>query len=137
MEVHFVHQASSGKVAVVGVFINKSSQENTTLKTIFNLAPATESSTTTNTINNFNATSLFPANTKDYYTYSGSLTTPFAGVNVLKAPYFEGLRWFVLANPINVSEESYKHYIEIYEHKNARPIQLIGSRKVYHHTVNK
>ena len=30
-----------------------------------------------------------------------------------------------------------KHYIEIYEHKNARPIQLIGSRKVYHHTVNK
>jgi len=137
MEVHFVHQATSGKVAVVGVFINKSAQANATLETIFDLAPATESATTTDTLFNFNASSLFPTNTKDYYTYSGSLTTPFGGVNVLKAPYFEGLRWFVLANPINVSEESYNHYIEIYEHKNARPIQLIGARKVYHHTVNK
>ena len=132
MEVHLVHQSMTGKVAVIGVFIQKGQTNNPTLETIFNAAPAHESDTTSVTIANFNPSSLLPTNKSKYFTYSGSLTTPVTGLNLI-APYTDGLRWFVFGQPINVSNESYNHYTEVYEHPNARPLQPLGSRKVLAH----
>lgn len=138
MEVHLVHQAMTGKVAVVGVFIKKGHEKTKTLEEIFNTAPEEETDLEHKvTISGFNPKSLLPENKEEYFTYSGSLTTPAGLFNNSTVPYVEGLRWFVFAKPITVSEESYDHYTEVYEHPNARPIQALGNRKVLAHDGDK
>ena len=57
---------------------------------------------------------------KTYFTYMGSLTTPPCSENVL---------WFVMKNPIFVSEEQVKNFGRIYP-MNARPLQPKGDRLV-------
>nr|ATC20498.1 carbonic anhydrase 2 [Tridacna squamosa] len=46
--------------------------------------------------NNFHPANLLPGNTKDYWTYLGSLTTP---------PLFESVTWIVLKDPIVMSKK--------------------------------
>lgn len=138
MEVHFVHQSLAGKVAVVGVFINKGNQGNASLTKIVNLAPAVENATTTNLLPAFVGTSLLPSvsDREDYYTYSGSLTTPApvgSGLELV-APYHQELRWFVFGKPIVISDAAYNKYVSIYTAENARPLQPIGSRTIFRHT---
>jgi carbonic anhydrase len=66
-----------------------------------------------------NAADLLPPNTA-YCTYAGSLTTP---------PCSEGVTWFVLKTPMDVSPEQIHTFADIYL-DNARPIQPIDGRVV-------
>jgi carbonic anhydrase len=57
---------------------------------------------------------------KAYFTYMGSLTTPPCSENVL---------WFVMKNPIYVSEAQVKNFDRLYP-MNARPLQPKGDRVI-------
>jgi carbonic anhydrase len=65
------------------------------------------------------ATTLLPAD-KGYYSFEGSLTTP---------PCSEGVRWFVLKTPVQVSEGEIAAFGKLYP-MNARPTQPLNGRPV-------
>ncbi len=58
-----------------------------------------------------------------YYSYAGSLTTP---------PCSEEVRWHVLTEPIQVSEEQLDAFEKLYD-VNARPIQPTNGRVIKFH----
>lgn len=96
LEIHFVHSTPDGKLAVVGVFA-KIGTANPALQTVLDNAPDGLSTATPNNLT-INPTDLLPATltpiTRAYYTYAGSLTTP---------PCTEGVNWYVLKTPIQIS----------------------------------
>jgi carbonic anhydrase len=65
------------------------------------------------------ATGLLPA-TRGYFTFTGSLTTP---------PCTEGVTWFVLKSPVQVSPDQVAAFAKRYPH-NARPVQPLHRRMV-------
>lgn len=68
-----------------------------------------------------------------YYSYSGSLTTP---------PCSEGVRWFVLKQPVYVSQEAIDRYHDVIAHfpgyagfrDNNRPVRPLNGRAVLDRT---
>jgi carbonic anhydrase len=94
MELHLVHQDNLGTLAVVGVLLEIGAQPNASITEIFEHAPGDEGSTETGGA--VDARDLLPRS-RGYYTYSGSLTTP---------PCTEGVRWFLLRRPVQVSAET-------------------------------
>ena len=62
---------------------------------------------------------LVPRNAA-YYTYGGSLTAP---------PCTEGVTWFVLKTPVEVSEAQIVEFAKLYPH-DVRPIQPLNGRVV-------
>jgi carbonic anhydrase len=55
-----------------------------------------------------------------YYHYNGSLTTP---------PCSEGVAWFVMKTPIEVSAEQVSQFTAVM-HQSARPVQPLHDRVV-------
>jgi carbonic anhydrase len=66
-----------------------------------------------------NPADLLPRDTA-YYTYMGSVTAP---------PCTEGVTWFVLKTPVDVSAEQINAFARLYPH-DARPIQPLNGRVV-------
>lgn len=117
MEMHLVHKSNKGELAVVGVLLDKGS-ENLAFKTIWDNLP--EKANQKKSVNaSVNVADLLPGN-KAYYAYSGSLTTP---------PCSEGVKWHVLKTPVEMSEEQLGA-IQAIMHDNNRPVQPLHSRKV-------
>lgn len=117
-EAHFVHIDKEGNIAVIGVLF-KVGKENPELAKIWKDMPKRvgEKNVLTSKVNPY---LLLPKN-KDYYRYSGSLTTP---------PCSEGVRWFVFKEPVELSKEQLKKFKEIMGFPNNRPVQPINARKV-------
>jgi carbonic anhydrase len=117
MEVHLVHRNATGKLAVVGVMMNKGKEHPLIAKVWQAIPPSGK----TNTFKNIpiNAADLLPVN-KSYYSYAGSLTTP---------PCSEGVKWHVLTTGISLSPKQIATFERLYP-VNARPIQPIGDRKI-------
>lgn len=114
LELHLVHQASDGELAVVGVMMENGAINND-LQTVFaNMPQSTGVNTANGTIN---ASNFLPAN-RSYYTYEGSLTTP---------PCSEGVKWIVLKNPITASQAQIDAFTNIFQ-VNARPVQNVNGR---------
>lgn len=121
LELHFVHKNdATGNLAVMGVFV-KEGLENPVLANFIDHLPTVKDSTY-NVATTFNATNLFPAD-KDYYTYSGSLTTP---------PCSEIVTWIVMEHPIEASLQQIEAF-EAIEHHNNRPVQALNGRVIKHH----
>ncbi len=118
MEMHLVHKAEDGAVAVIGVLI-KQGQKNENFKTIWEYLPTPENSEVQSN-KTVNAIDLLPEN-RDYYRYSGSFTTP---------PCTEDVDWFVLSTPIELSAEQIDQFKEIISGNN-RPTQPLNKRTVY------
>ena len=121
MEVHFVHVDAAGKpLVVVGVFI-KAGKENAALAKAFQSLPAREGEKRTPAGDSVDGHALLPAD-KTYFTYAGSLTTP---------PCTEGITWYVLKNPIEMSPAQIRAFtaLEHLAHTN-RPVQKLGGRVV-------
>ena len=118
MEMHLVHKSEDGVLAVIGVLI-KSGSVNTAFNTFWHHLPSLpgESAQINDVI--LNASDLLPT-TKHTYRYEGSLTTP---------PCSEGVKWFVLTTPIEMSHSQIAAFKAIL-YGNNRPVQPLNGRKL-------
>ena len=120
MEMHLVHRAGDGSLAVVGVFI-VTGRAHDELDEIFDDLP--EHAGEHKAVHGFNLRKLLPEK-RATVRYSGSLTTP---------PCSEGVSWNVFVKPITMS----RHQIHAFErlfsgeefpHGNRRPLQDLNGR---------
>ncbi|HEX8284143.1 MAG TPA: carbonic anhydrase family protein [Pyrinomonadaceae bacterium] len=125
VEMHLVHQVVGGPLdgtlSVVGVFV-KAGKENSELAKIFSHLPAQTDER--RAVARFNLTKLLPQGLESYR-YNGSLTTP-NGSGVFK----EGVRWIVLAEPIEMSEQQIDAFKRLFPEGNSREVQPLDGRTV-------
>ncbi|MET0067351.1 MAG: carbonic anhydrase family protein [Candidatus Thiodiazotropha sp.] len=118
MEIHFVHQADDGTLAVIGVFVDEGG-ENLALSEIWDHLPKHTSNKQKVSKEVINAYDMIPKDV-GYYRYMGSLTTP---------PCSEGVNWFVMNQPIQASKAQIDAFTAIMEGNN-RPAQPVNHRLV-------
>ncbi len=118
MEVHLMYRARDGRVAGVTVFI-RPGRSNATVDTVWAHMPRAEGR---NAVPGVDAdpADLLPRDTRGYFVYSGSLTAP---------PCTEGVRWFVLKQPIELSAAQIDAFARLYPN-DARPVQPLNGRIV-------
>ena len=116
-EMHLVHKNNEKDYAVIGVMF-KEGKENELLKKYLDKFPSKNENYKTD--EDFDLNVLLPKD-KNYYYYSGSLTTP---------PCSEIVNWYVLKNPIEASKEQIQKLSKIL-HNNYRPVQKLNGRKIY------
>ena len=119
MEMHLVHESEEGNLAVVGAFI-ESGRENAEFTPIWDQLPSVPGESLHNEGVSFNAIDLLPGPRSTYH-YDGSLTTP---------PCSEGVKWFVLTTPIEMSEAQIAAFKAIIPDNN-RPVQPLNGRKLF------
>ncbi len=116
MVIHLVHNSSKSTLVVeVPVVVGK---ENPTIKTLWAHIPPSGEERTFKDVK-INAGDLLPDN-HSFYKFAGSLTTPECR---------QGITWYVLKDPIMVSEEQIAEYMTHY-HNTARPLQPLNGRLV-------
>jgi carbonic anhydrase len=118
MVAHLMHESSDGKVAAVAVPLNAGSA-NTTIHQLWEHMPNTPGKEEVIADVEVNPTGLLPRDTS-YYTYMGSLTAP---------PCTEGVTWFVLKTPVDISAEEINAFAALYPH-DVRPRQPVNGRVV-------
>jgi carbonic anhydrase len=119
MGVHLVHKNAEGNLAVVGVLIQKG-KASPFIESLWKHLPKEEGKEEVSEKVMIDPSGLLPAQ-RGYYTYIGSLTTP---------PCTEGVTWFVLKTPVEISDVQLKRFAHFYEH-NARPVQPLSGRAVF------
>lgn len=117
-ELHLVHRGPGGELAVIGVLIERGS-ENAALEPVWNHLPETPGEELEVPSVQVDVEALLPAGGQ-HYRYAGSLTTP---------PCTEGVEWFVLEEPIELSAEQIDALHSIITTSN-RPVQPLGSREL-------
>ncbi|HKD01585.1 MAG TPA: carbonic anhydrase family protein [Terriglobales bacterium] len=117
MVVHLMHKAGDGEVAGVAVLV-KTGSANSALQQIWQHMPRLEGQQKVVGVE-FNPAGLLPPTT-GYYTYIGSITAP---------PCTEGVRWFVLKTPIEISSKQIEDFAKLYPH-DVRPLQPLNGRGV-------
>ncbi len=123
MEMHLVHKSASGKLAVIGVFIEEGAH-NPAFDPIWNNLPAQKGVETHYAAVSVDVDKLLPAS-RASFRYDGSLTTP---------PCSEGVRWIVMKSPIQLSAAQIKAFTSIV-HDNNRPTQPLNGRPVLEEAV--
>lgn len=115
MEVHFVHKAEDGALAVLGVFFAPGAR-NSNLAQVFDQMPASKGEKVS-VGRNLNPQVFIPDD-RSFFRYMGSLTTP---------PCLEGLTWTVFRNPITASADQVQAFASLFPN-NARPAQPVNRR---------
>lgn len=110
MELHLVHRSHSGRLAVIGVFLERGANSGS-LAPIFDALPP-DIGVRHELPGAFNPKHFLPS-VLAHHRYAGSLTTP---------PCSEGVNWFVLENPVTVSDEHMARFAQLVPF-NARPVQ--------------
>lgn len=118
LEAHFVHADPEGNLAVVAVMFDEG-MENAELTKLWAEMPekAGDKHPLTSKIG---GEALMPAS-RDYYRYTGSLTTP---------PCTEGVIWLVLKEELTASKDQIARFANVLHHPNNRPIQPTNARVV-------
>ena len=119
MVAHLVHKSPEGKLAVVAVLLAQGT-ENEFVERLWQHLPTEQGKEINVPGVTIDASTLLPA-TRGYFTYDGSLTTP---------PCTEGVTWFVLKTPVQVSQNEIAAFAGKYPH-NARPIQQLHGRAIH------
>lgn len=117
MEVHFVHQAASGALGVVGVLMTSGAVNPAFTRIIATMPRTAGASVKADAAVDPNG--LLPAR-HAYYSYAGSLTTP---------PCSEVVSWMLLKDPIEVPQGDIDVFAGLYK-MNARPVQNTNRRYV-------
>lgn len=117
MEVHYVHKAADGQLAVIGVLMIGGGT-NALFNTIMTGA-SVEATGGFELVGHYDLGDLLPENTS-VYRYQGSLTTP---------PCSETVLWTVMQQPVAVSDESISAFAARYP-MNARSLQPVNRRFV-------
>ena len=122
MEIQFEYSTPSGKLAIVGVLVteNYKGKDNSELQKILKNAPHQTDVTVTPSNTNIKPSKLLPSNKKSIYTYAGSRTIP---------PCTEGVDWYVLRNPLEVSAIQITKF-QTYYRTNFRSTQPLNGRVV-------
>jgi carbonic anhydrase len=119
MSVQFLHKSADGQLAILAVrLIENQDAPNAVLATLFAHLPR-KTGETQKIDDLVNPGGLLPAD-RTYWTYTGSLTTP---------PCTEGVRWFVLQQPVTVSRTQLNNYVPLF-HVNTRPLQDANGRVI-------
>jgi len=118
LEAHFVHADKAGNLTVIGVMF-KEGKANTGLEKLWAQMPK-EAGAPIPLKAKVSASEMIPDN-RDYYRFSGSLTTP---------PCSEGVRWLLLKTPMTASKEQIAAFEEVMHHHNNRPVQPLNGRLV-------
>jgi len=113
-EVHFVHAAEDGSLAVIGVFIEEGAASDALAPFWDDLSAIEEAP-----VEDIDVDALLPGD-KTYYTYDGSLTTP---------PCSEIVTWIVMQTPTTMSAEQLDALRAVHD-DNARPVQPLNDREV-------
>lgn len=114
-EVHLVHAADDGTLAVIGVFYEVG-EPNAALAKFWDVLPTVGNADPVD----FNASELLPSD-RTTYTYDGSLTTP---------PCAEVVSWHVMKTPVSISQEQLDDLTEIHGVENNRPVQPLNDREI-------
>jgi carbonic anhydrase len=117
MEMHFVHQAGDGPLAVLGLLIDEG-EHNPGIEVLWTQLSASAGTRATVEIPDDLTEYLFPLDATGYFHYEGSLTTP---------PCSEGVRWYVRKAPTEFSKEQIAAFTAVYDHNN-RPVQPLSDR---------
>jgi carbonic anhydrase len=117
MDLHLMHQASDGEVAAVAVPI-KIGKANPFIAKLWSNMPTSEGQQEVPDLE-LDPTALLPEQ-RSYFTYMGSQTAP---------PCTEGVRWFVLKTPIEMSAKQIKTFAKIYPH-DVRQVQPLNGRVI-------
>jgi carbonic anhydrase len=115
---HLIHEDSAGRKVVVAVLFDVGN-ENAALAPLFDALPQSPGAEVTLPRELIHLDEIMPSRT-GYFEYEGSLTTP---------PCTEGVRWFVLKQPVTLSARQLAKFRELYPN-NARPLQPLGGRLV-------
>ena len=118
MVAHLVHQAKSGKLAVVAVLM-EAGKEQPLIRTLWNNLPLEQGKPLTRAELKIDPSQMLPGK-RNYYTFLGSLTTP---------PCTEGVLWLVLKTPVQVSKEQLSGIATVYKN-NVRPVQAVNGRVI-------
>jgi carbonic anhydrase len=117
MVAHLVHKDSEGKLAVVAVLMDQG-MAHPMVQLVWNSLPL-EKGTEQYSPVMLDMNMMLPES-KQYYTYMGSLTTP---------PCSEGVLWMVMKQPATLSREQINVFARMYP-MNARPIQSAAGRMI-------
>ena len=120
MEMHFVHQADDGALAVVGVFVEEGAANAGIALLWERLSELSDTAVPVEIPTNFDG-HVFPNVGTGFYHYGGSLTTP---------PCSEGVKWYVRKSPTQFSAGQIAAFTAIYDHNN-RPVQPLNDRTLY------
>jgi carbonic anhydrase len=117
-EMHLVHRAADGRLAVIGVLFEEGAA-NAALDPIWANLPATKGEETHLAHLTVDADALLPAS-RSSYRYSGSLTTP---------PCSEDVTWIVMTTPVTMSAEQLARLRAVLKPNN-RPVQPLNDRQI-------
>jgi len=118
MVLHLMHASSDGRLAGVAVFLT-AGKANAAVQKLWGHMPKTVGTEESVPGVVVNPASMLPRDGA-YYTYSGSVTAP---------PCTEGVTWFVLKTPVEVSPAQVAAFARRYPH-NVRPVQPLNGRVV-------
>jgi carbonic anhydrase len=118
MAVHLMHTSRDGKVAAVTVLL-MAGNANETAQRLWDHMPPTPGTEHEITGVEIDPTGLLPREL-GYYTYAGSQTAP---------PCTEGVTWFVLTTPMEISPAQIEAFAKLYPH-DVRPLQALNGRVV-------
>jgi carbonic anhydrase len=120
LEIHLVHQAGDGELAVIGVLAQAGFRPHPLLRQLWKHLPARAGDHSQAGGLRINPAGLLPP-THHYVTYSGSLTTP---------PCSEGVRWVVMQSPLRITRQQAERFSRLIG-DNARPVQPGNGRPVF------
>ncbi len=118
LEGHFVHKDKDGNLAVVGVMFEEGAA-NPVIDFLWQNLPQEVNKEMVSENTWINGEDLLPKN-RNYFRYSGSLTTP---------PCSEGVRWLVIKEPLTISKTQVDKFVALVGQNN-RPVQHTHARKV-------
>jgi carbonic anhydrase len=120
MEAHFVHRhQTTGDLVVLAVLMREGAI-NQAIDSIWQQIPFSARPTTQISDLTINALQLLPENSRQYYRYQGSLTTP---------PCSEIVTWLVLKQPVSVAKSQLTRFFVVIGN-NARPVQALNRRSL-------
>lgn len=124
MEIHLVHRAGDGSLAVVGVLV-ANGEHHMALHRMQAIMPVSSGTTKKITHTSIGAKDFLPDDTT-FVRYVGSLTTP---------PCSENVHWHVMSTPIEASQHQFDAFLSVIG-ENARPVQPTADRLVLRTTAD-
>ena len=118
LEGHLVHKSADGKIAVVAVFF-EAGRANPAIETVWAHMPKTAINENKPKGMKVDASQLLP-DSREYYTFPGSLTTP---------PCAEGVTWLVMSHKMTASKQQIDAFA-ILDPNDARPVQRLNGRTI-------